>query len=341
MPLAEIGLASVEWKLDGIRVQAHKSGDEVRLFSRGLNDITAGLPGVVDLVRRVPVKSVVLDGEALGIDEDGQPLIFQDTMSGLATTGAYFFDVLHLDDESLIDHPLRQPTVGVGDVVTRHVAVAVDRHGRCRRGRGIRRQRRCHRPRGCDGKAIESRTKPAGGAQGGARSSRCTPSIWSCSLPSGATGGASAGSATCTSVPAGRRVRDGRQDVQRNDRRAAALADGGAAANRDRHTRATPCTCDRSSSSRSPSTACSVRPAIPAGSRCGSPGCVATARQDRAGGRHDRASAIDARRRSLRVWSRTPWRPCASTSGRWARARAPWRCRSITTWPAGSCTGCC
>ncbi|MEY2414708.1 MAG: ligase 1, partial [Ilumatobacteraceae bacterium] len=105
--LAEIGLASVEWKLDGIRVQAHKSGEEVRLFSRGLNDITAALPGVVDLVRRVPVRSVVLDGEALGIGEDGQPLIFQDTMSGLAATGAYFFDVLHLDDESLIDHPLR------------------------------------------------------------------------------------------------------------------------------------------------------------------------------------------------------------------------------------------
>lgn len=105
--LAEIGLASVEWKLDGIRVQAHKSGDEVRLFSRGLNDITAGLPGVVDLVRRISAKSVVLDGEALGIDEEGQPLSFQDTMSGLATTEAYFFDVLHLDDESLIDHPLR------------------------------------------------------------------------------------------------------------------------------------------------------------------------------------------------------------------------------------------
>ncbi|MEO8265149.1 MAG: ATP-dependent DNA ligase [Ilumatobacteraceae bacterium] len=105
--LAEVGLASVEWKLDGIRVQAHKRGDEVRLFSRGLNDITAGLPGVVDLVRRVPARSVVLDGEALGIDEEGQPLIFQETMSGLATTSAYFFDVLHADDVSLIDDPLR------------------------------------------------------------------------------------------------------------------------------------------------------------------------------------------------------------------------------------------
>ncbi len=105
--LAEIGLASVEWKLDGIRVQAHKRDEEVRLFSRGLNDITAGLPGVVDIVRRVRARSVVLDGEALGIDENGQPLIFQETMSGLATTGAYFFDVLHVDDASLIDDPLR------------------------------------------------------------------------------------------------------------------------------------------------------------------------------------------------------------------------------------------
>ena len=104
--LAEIGLASVEWKLDGIRVQAHKRGDEVRLFSRGLNDITAALPGVVDLVRSVPANSVVLDGEALGIDEDGGPRIFQETMSALTTTSAYFFDVLHADDASLIDDPL-------------------------------------------------------------------------------------------------------------------------------------------------------------------------------------------------------------------------------------------
>lgn len=105
--LSEVGEASVEWKLDGIRVQAHKRGDEVRLFSRGLNDITAGLPGVVEVVGRLPVRSVVLDGEALGVDDDGQPRIFQETMSGLATTSAYFFDVLHLDDTSLIDDPLR------------------------------------------------------------------------------------------------------------------------------------------------------------------------------------------------------------------------------------------
>lgn len=104
--IAEIGRASVEWKLDGIRVQAHKRGDEVRLFSRGLNNITAGLPGVVEVMQRLPAESVVLDGEALGLSEDGLPRIFQETMSGLATTTAYFFDVLHLDGASVIDEPL-------------------------------------------------------------------------------------------------------------------------------------------------------------------------------------------------------------------------------------------
>ena len=104
--IAEIGAASVEWKLDGIRVQAHKRGDEVRLFSRGLNEITAGLPGVVEVVRGLPVHSLVLDGEALGVTEEGQPRIFQDTIRGLSTTNAYFFDVLHIDGSSLIDDPL-------------------------------------------------------------------------------------------------------------------------------------------------------------------------------------------------------------------------------------------
>ncbi|MGZ4792600.1 MAG: ATP-dependent DNA ligase, partial [Ilumatobacteraceae bacterium] len=71
-----------------------------------LNDITAGLPGVVEVVRQLPTDSVVLDGEALGITDEGQPRIFQETMSGLSTTRAYFFDILHLDDVSLIDDSL-------------------------------------------------------------------------------------------------------------------------------------------------------------------------------------------------------------------------------------------
>ncbi len=104
--IAATGLASVEWKLDGMRVQAHRCGDEVRLFSRGLNDVTAALPGVVAAVRALPVDEVVLDGESLGIDEEGRPRRFQDTMSGLDSTAAFFFDVLHVDGRSLVDEPL-------------------------------------------------------------------------------------------------------------------------------------------------------------------------------------------------------------------------------------------
>jgi DNA ligase-1 len=105
--LASTGEASVEWKLDGARVQAHRRGDEVRLWTRNLNDATDRLPGVVALVRSFPVDEVVLDGEAIGIDLD-RPAAFQDTMSSLSTLGARFFDVLHVDGENLLDRPLAE-----------------------------------------------------------------------------------------------------------------------------------------------------------------------------------------------------------------------------------------
>jgi DNA ligase 1 len=104
--VAATGLASVEWKLDGIRVQAHKSGDQVRLFTRGLNDITPSLPNVAAAVRAMPVEDIVLDGESLAFFDDGRPRRFQDTMSGLGTTDVFFFDALYLDGRSLIDEPL-------------------------------------------------------------------------------------------------------------------------------------------------------------------------------------------------------------------------------------------
>ena len=65
-------LSSVEWKLDGIRIQIHRRGDEVRIYTRNLNDITPTLPGIVEAVRRLPVSQVVLDGEALWM-RDGEP----------------------------------------------------------------------------------------------------------------------------------------------------------------------------------------------------------------------------------------------------------------------------
>jgi DNA ligase-1 len=108
--------ASVEWKLDGARIQVHRSGDEVRIFTRNLNDVTDRLPGIVELVRSLPATSLVLDGEAVGVGEDELPTVFQDTMSafgqqdGVAGAGlqSRFFDVLHLDGTDLIDRPLTE-----------------------------------------------------------------------------------------------------------------------------------------------------------------------------------------------------------------------------------------
>jgi len=104
-------LASVEWKLDGIRIQVHRDGDDVGIYTRNLNDITAALPGVVDLAKTFPARAFVLDGEAIGFAED-QPLAFQETMSSLDGSNvegiaSWFFDVLHVDGADLIDEPLR------------------------------------------------------------------------------------------------------------------------------------------------------------------------------------------------------------------------------------------
>ena len=113
--LGEAGEAQVDWKLDGARLQAHRRGDEVALFTRNLNDVTARLPGVVEVVRSMPGGDLVLDGEAMGLTEDGAPRRFQDTMGDFgadesAARGgglrAFFFDVLHVDGAAAHDEPL-------------------------------------------------------------------------------------------------------------------------------------------------------------------------------------------------------------------------------------------
>jgi len=112
--LAELGPSQVEWKLDGARLQAHRRGDEVRLFTRNLNDVTERLPAVVELLRSLAVDQVVLDGEVLGVSDEG-PEAFQETMSsfgrrteppGGASLGVWFFDCLHLDGDDLLDRPV-------------------------------------------------------------------------------------------------------------------------------------------------------------------------------------------------------------------------------------------
>src|SRR5262245_51056977 len=105
--------ASVEWKLDGIRIQIHRRGDEVRIYTRNLNEITHALPGIVEAVRRLDVKQAVLDGEAIWMADD-EPAAFQETVAqidadappeGIST---FLFDLLHLDGQDLLDTPLEE-----------------------------------------------------------------------------------------------------------------------------------------------------------------------------------------------------------------------------------------
>ena len=120
------GLSSVEWKLDGARIQAHRKGDEVRLYTRNLNEITERLPGVVDVMQQMPVQAVILDGEVYGtaVSEDGAGP-FQETMSRFSRhepdaggeLHVRFFDVLHVDGTDLIDEPLEQRLSALADAV--------------------------------------------------------------------------------------------------------------------------------------------------------------------------------------------------------------------------------
>jgi len=106
---------SLEYKLDGARIQVHRAGSDVRVYTRNLNDVTARVPEVVAAVRGLPVRELVLDGEVIALDSEGRPHPFQTTMrrfgrrlrvDDLASelpVRPFFFDCLKLDGEELID----------------------------------------------------------------------------------------------------------------------------------------------------------------------------------------------------------------------------------------------
>jgi DNA ligase-1 len=118
--------ASVEWKLDGIRIQIHRRGDEVAVFTRNGNDVTHALPGIVAAARELPVRQAVLDGEALWMGDDG-PAAFQDTVSRIDAEAApegivtFLFDLLHLDGEDLLDASLEERAARLDAVAAQHV----------------------------------------------------------------------------------------------------------------------------------------------------------------------------------------------------------------------------
>ena len=74
------GDVAFEWKMDGARIQVHKQGDLVRIFTRGLNEVTAAIPEIADQARRLPADELVLDGEAIAFAPTGRPHAFQTTM---------------------------------------------------------------------------------------------------------------------------------------------------------------------------------------------------------------------------------------------------------------------
>ncbi len=96
---------AVEAKLDGIRIQVHRDGDQISVYSRSLDDITARLPAVVAATAALPARRLVLDGEALALRPDGRPMLFQDTASAGSGLTPFFFDLLHVDDLDLVDEP--------------------------------------------------------------------------------------------------------------------------------------------------------------------------------------------------------------------------------------------
>jgi ATP-dependent DNA ligase I len=113
--LRELGKAALEYKFDGARIQVHKSGDDVIVFSRSMNDVTAAVPEVVTAVRAMPARDLILDGEVLSLDAQGRPQPFQvsmrrfgrkldiDRMLAELPMSPFWFDLLYLNGGSLID----------------------------------------------------------------------------------------------------------------------------------------------------------------------------------------------------------------------------------------------
>jgi ATP-dependent DNA ligase I len=133
--IEELGEAALEYKLDGARIQIHKSGDQVSVFSRRLNDVTVAVPDIVELVRRLPARELILDGEIIALRDNGRPHPFQTTMSRFGKRldverarrevplTPFFFDLLYLDGGSLVDEPASSRLTALLDAVPESMLV--------------------------------------------------------------------------------------------------------------------------------------------------------------------------------------------------------------------------
>lgn len=128
-------VVAVEWKIDGARIQVHRQDERVAVYTRSLNEVTDAVPEVVDAVRQLPSRELILDGEVIALTRDGRPLSFQDTMRRFGRRinalklreelplTPFFFDVLYSDGVTAIDEPLAQRVELLDSIIPENLRV--------------------------------------------------------------------------------------------------------------------------------------------------------------------------------------------------------------------------
>ena len=208
-----LGTAAFEWKLDGARVQVHKAGDDVRIFTRSRNDVTASAPEIVAAVRASPVPELILDGEAIALQANGAPQPFQVTMRRFGRTldvpamqaslplSVFFFDCLRFGADALTDAAATERVDALSRALPRELLIPRLVTGDAAEAESVLRRRATPRTRRRDGEIAERALRSGQArARHGSRSSGCTRSISSCSPRSGAMAGARASCPTCISA---------------------------------------------------------------------------------------------------------------------------------------------
>ena len=281
MRSSNLGEASFEYKLDGARIQAHKVDDEVRVFSRNLRDVTVAVPEVVNVVRAMPARELVLDGEAIVLRPDGTPQPFQVTMRRFGRK----LDVDRLKETLPITPVLlrcavrrrrrarRRAADAARSTTLNRIVVpanrrAADRDVERRRRGGVRRAALATGHEGVMAKALDAGY--AAGRRGSAWLKVKQARTLDLVDPRGRVGkrppqGHAQQPASRRARQRTRRLRDAGQDLQRPDRRDARVADEAISGDRDRARRTTRSTCGRKSWRRLRSTTSRPARSIPGG----------------------------------------------------------------------------
>ncbi len=133
--LSQLGEAVLEWKLDGARIQVHRAGDRVKVYTRNLNDVTARVPEVVEAVLALPATELILDGEVIALDAEERPHPFQVTMRRFGSRLdieaqraelpllSFFFDLLWCDGVDYLDRPLAERLARLDTVIAANMRV--------------------------------------------------------------------------------------------------------------------------------------------------------------------------------------------------------------------------